>query len=163
MEIRRRDRAVTDPARIRGIVETARFLHLGLVDGGRPYVVPLHYGFELADGTLRLYLHSAREGRKLDVIARNPSCFVEIDCDETLDAEGDVPCRFGAYYASVMGEGTASVVEDPGEKARALRLLTLHQTGREFDFTEAMTRAVAIIRVDVPMDGVTAKERRLPA
>ena len=41
--MRRKDREITDPARIGQILAGARYLHLGMHDGPFPYVVPLHY------------------------------------------------------------------------------------------------------------------------
>ena len=48
----RREFEVTDPAVIREILDGSKFLHLGLVDDGMPYVVPMNYGDRLEDGKL---------------------------------------------------------------------------------------------------------------
>ncbi len=156
--MRRRDREVRDPHIINDIIGRARIVHLGLVDGVRPYVVPLHYGFELSETDsphadarcLTLWCHSAREGRKIDVIRANPTAFVQIDCDETLSSGGERACSYGASYASIMGDAQARVIEEPKEKVRGLTLLMRAQTGRDFTITEAMAASVAVIRIDVP-------------
>ena len=155
--MRRKDREVTDPQEIARIVDTAKILHLGLFDEDYPYVVPLHYGYEWCDGRLFLYLHSAREGHKLDLIACNPHVTAEIECDVELVSGGDVACSYGSTYASVIARGTAALVDDPHEKAHALELLMQHQTGRTFTFNERMTSAVAVVRISV--DSLTAKSR----
>ena len=152
--MRRRDREVRDPHIISDIIGRARIVHLGLVDGVRPYVVPLHYGFEFSEADsphadarcLTLWCHSAREGRKIDVIRANPTAFVQIDCDETLSSGGERACSYGASYASVMGDAQARVIEEPKEKVRGLTLLMRTQTGRDFTITEAMAASVAVIR-----------------
>ena len=156
--MRRTDREITDPDEIGGILERAQVVHLGMVDDGRPYVVPLHYGCEWEDGHLTLWCHGAREGRKLDVIRANPAVFVEIDCDAELVGGGDVACRYGSYYASVMGDGTARVVEDVEEKVHGLQCLMQTQTGRVFEISQQMAAAVAVLRIDVAH--VTAKARK---
>ena len=158
--MRRKDRELTDPAAIEHILSTARIVHLGLVDGNAPYVVPMHYGYALEGGRLTLYLHSAPEGRKLDVLRANPNAFIEIDTGEALISGGDDACRYGAAFESIMGSGRAVLVEDAAEKARGLALLMRTQTGRDFPITEAMTRGVAVIRVDV--EWFTAKRRDMP-
>ena len=157
--MRRKDREITDLNEILSIVERAKILHLGLFDGEYPYVVPLHYGLEWGEGDLTLWCHGAREGRKLDVIRANPTAFVELDCDVEQVSGGDVPCRYGSLYASVMGEGEACVLEDAGEKVRGIELLMRNQTGRDFAVTPQMAAAVSVIRVRVPMGAVTAKSR----
>ena len=70
----RREFEVTDPEVIRDILDSSSYLHLGLVDDGMPYVVPMNYGYTLEEGKLVLYLHSATKGYKLDVIRKNPVC-----------------------------------------------------------------------------------------
>lgn len=159
--MRRKDREITDLAAIEAILKRARVLHLGLADGNMPYVVPMHYGYTLRDGALTFYLHSAQEGRKLDVIRANPNAFVEIDADEALISGGENACRYGASFSSVMASGRAAIVEDAAEKALALEILMRTQTGRAFPITEEMASTVAVIRVDV--DAFSAKQRPAPS
>ena len=114
--MRRQKCEVTDPVKIEQIIKKAGVVHLGMVDEGKAYIVPLHYGYIYKDGGLTLYMHGATEGRKYDVIAANPNVFIEIDTDMVLTSGGEVPCEYGAYYACVMGEGTASILTDVDEK-----------------------------------------------
>ena len=155
--MRRKDREVTDPVRINEILATAKVLHLGLVDNGRPYVVPLHYGFEWEGDQLVLWCHGARQGRKIDVIGQGGPAFVELECDVQDISGGDVPCDYGSAYASIMGDATVTLIEDPAEKARGLKALMRTQTGRDFEFPEARVKAVAVLRIDVPQ--ISAKSR----
>ena len=156
--MRRSDREVTELQQILRIVDGAKILHLGLLDEGCPYVVPMHYGYEYKDGALIFYLHGAREGHKLDLIRRNPSVCVELECETALLSGGDDPCRYSAAFASVIGRGRAELPDDPAQKAEALRRLMLHQTGRDFVIRPEMTAAVAVIRLVIP--DFTAKQRR---
>ena len=43
----RRELEVKDPAVIQNILDGSKFLHLGLVDDGMPYVVPMSYGYKM--------------------------------------------------------------------------------------------------------------------
>ena len=155
--MRRKDREITDAEEIRRILSRARVLHLGLNDDEGPYVVPMHYGFTFEDGKLTLYVHCAKEGRKLDLLRRDGRVFVEIDTDEAL-LPGETACAWGARYASVMGRGRAAIVEDAAEKCRALTLLMRTQTGKDFSITPEMAAAVTVLRIDV--ETYTAKARR---
>ena len=69
--MRRRDREVTDSNEIIHILDTGKVLHLGLVDQGKPYIVPMNYGYILEGDKLVFYLHGALEGRKLDIVRNN--------------------------------------------------------------------------------------------
>ena len=107
----RRERQVTDIDEIIKILDKSKVLHLGLVDGDEPYVVPMNYGYIMEDGKLTIYLHGANRGRKLDLIRANPKVFFEMCCD-IVPFEGEVACKYGITYASVMGRGIAEIVED---------------------------------------------------
>ena len=155
----RREFEVTDQAVIRDILEQSKVLRLGLVDDGMPYVVPMNYGYELEEGKLTLYLHSAVKGYKLDVIAKNPVCCFEMDCGVT-PFEGKVPCPYGITYYSLMGRGEICLVEDAAEKERAMTLLMKTQTGKDFEFNERLVSIVSVLRIDVSV--YTAKHRPLP-
>ena len=90
----RREREVTDIEEIIGILDSAKIVHVGMIDGDMPYVVPMNYGYTLEDGKLTLYLHGAKSGRKLDILRANPKVFVEIDTD-IVPFEGRTACHYG--------------------------------------------------------------------
>ena len=155
----RRERQVFDLAEIKEILDKAKIVHVGMVDGDRPYVVPMNYGYTLIDGELTLYLHGARSGRKLDVIRANPKVFIEIDTD-LVSFEGEVACKYGMSYSSIMGEGIAEIVEDAEGKKQALSVIMKTQTGKDFEFNAPLVSIIAVIRIDVTE--YTAKHRPLP-
>ncbi len=155
----RREREVTDINEIVKILDQAKIAHIGLVDDNMPYVVPMNYGYTLTDGRLTLYIHGATEGRKIDIIRKKPDVFVEIDCD-VVPFEGDIACRYGTSYSSVMAEGTAHILDDIDEKREGLKVLMKTQTGKDFEFTDKMVNVVSVIRIDVKE--FTAKHRPGP-
>ena len=121
--------------------------------------MPKNYGYTMEEGKLVLYLHSALQGKKLDMMRANPKVFFEIDCD-LKPFEGCVPCQYGLVYSSVMGRGTARIVEDVEEKKQAMAILMKTQTGKDFSFEDRLVSIVAVIRIDVTE--YTAKHRPLP-
>ena len=155
----KRESRVTDPTEIIRILDTAKVLHLGLSVNDEPYVVPMNYGYTMEDGKLTLYLHSAVRGKKLDMIQANSKVFFELDCDQ-MPFEGRVPCQYGMVYSSIMGRGTATLVEDPEAKMQAMSILMKTQTGKDFTFNERLVSIVTVIRIDALE--YTAKHRPLP-
>lgn len=155
----KRELLVTDPHQILHILDTGKVLHLGLAVNNEPYVVPMNYGYCLENGKLVLYLHSAVRGKKLDMIRANPRVFFEIDCD-LMPFEGRVPCQYGLVYSSLMGRGTAVLVDDVEEKKQAMSILMKTQTGKDFTFEDRLVTIVSVIRIDV--EEYTAKHRPLP-
>ena len=155
----KRERQITDREQILRILDTARVLHLGLAVDNEPYVVPMNYGYTMEADRLILYLHSALRGKKLDMVRSNPKVFFELECDLT-PFDGEKPCQYGLSYSSVMGRGTAQIVEDVEEKKRAMAVLMKSQTGTDFSFDDRMVQIVAVIRIDVTE--YTAKHRPMP-
>ena len=155
----KREFQITDENQIRAILDTAKVLRLGLAVDNEPYVVPMNYGYTMEDGKLVLYLHSAVRGKKLDMIRANSRVFFELDCDVT-PFEGQVACQYGLTYSSIMGRGTARIVEDVEEKMQAMSILMKTQTRKDFTFNERLVSIVAVIRIDV--EEYTAKHRPLP-
>ena len=155
----KRERQVTDPEQILHILETGKVLHLGLAVDNEPYVVPMNYGHIMEDGKLTIYLHSATKGKKLDMIRENSRVFFEIDCDR-MPFEGQLPCQYGMVYSSIMGRGTARIIDDVEEKKRAMAILMKTQTEKDFVFDDKLVSIVSVIRIDVAE--YTAKHRPLP-
>lgn len=58
----RREVEVTDKNEMTRILDTCKYLHLGLIDGDKPFIVTLNYGheFDVTDERLVLYLHSSK-------------------------------------------------------------------------------------------------------
>ena len=108
--MRRSDREVTEIDQVMEIMDQAKILHLGMFAEGYPYIVPLHYGYEYENGVLTFYLHSARKGRKLDLLRANPHVCVELEANVELVSGHDIPCRYGAAFSSVIGTGKAEIV-----------------------------------------------------
>lgn len=156
----RRERQVTDMGEIREILEKGKVVHIGMIDGDEPYVVPMNYGYTMdEDGKLSLYLHGATQGRKLDVLRQNPKVFFSIESD-VEPFSGDVACRYGMAYRSLMGRGTAVFIEDPQGKIDAMIKLMKNQTGGDFTFDEKLVKVVSVLRIDVTE--YTAKKREMP-
>ncbi len=155
----RREKEVTDEQAILHILDTAQVVHLGLAVDNEPYVVPMNYGYTLEDGQLNLYIHSSCNGKKWEMLRKNPNVFFEMECD-LMPFAGDVACRYGMAYSSLMGRGKAEFVEGIPEKQLALSAIMKAQTGKDFSFEPKMTTIVTIVKIKV--SEFTAKRRYLP-
>lgn len=148
-EMRRQDRRITDPVVIRAVLDKCRTLHLGLVEDGRAYIVPLNYGWTEENGRYTLYAHSAAEGRKIDLIRGGADVGFEMETGvEYFDA--DTACGWGNRYESIIGEGRATLLETPEEKRQALAAIMAHYSARkDYTFEDAMVNLVQVIQIDV--------------
>lgn len=141
--MRRSDREITDLDEILSIINDCKVIHLAMVDDGEPYLLPLNFGYTCEGGAFSFFCHSAREGRKLDILRKNPTVAFEMDCRGALD-EHDVACQCGYYFASVTGVGHVEFL-DGEEKLVALTSLMRHMAGREDQFTEQQARTVEVL------------------
>lgn len=141
--MRRSDREITDLGEILSIINDCKVIHLAMVDDGEPYLLPLNFGYACEGGAFSFFCHSAREGRKLDILRKNPTVAFEMDCRGALD-EHDVACQCGYYFASVTGVGHVEFL-DGEEKLVALASLMRHMAGREDQFTEQQARTVEVL------------------
>ncbi len=118
--LRRDDRAITGTEHVDRLIAEGRFATFALANDNEPYCVTLTYGFDRE--ARRLYFHVAHEGQKLDWIARNPaSCGTIVHASEYSHGECAHP------YESVVMRGRFRVVDDPAEKAQAIRTLVWQQ------------------------------------
>ena len=156
----RRERQIFDIDKILEILEKSKVVHIGMVDGDEPYVVPMNYGYTYENEKLTIWLHGATTGRKLDIIRKNPKVFFEMECD-LVPFEGDVACKYGLSYSSLMGKGIATIIEESEEKQKALSYLMKTQAGMDFEFNEKLASVVGIIKIEV--SEFTAKHRPLPS
>jgi nitroimidazol reductase NimA-like FMN-containing flavoprotein (pyridoxamine 5'-phosphate oxidase superfamily) len=161
MAMRRSDREVTDIEDKLEIIRRCKTLRLALAEQNQPYVVPLNFGFEYQDGILTLYMHGAREGKKADILNRNKQVCFEMDGAHAL-IPGKEPARYSFAYESVIGFGTAEILEKDDEKTHGLNLLMKHQTGedREYAYPPEQLERTLVFRVRV--SSFTAKRNSPP-
>lgn len=147
--MRRNDREVSNIEEIKCIIEKCKVCHLAMVDKGLPYVVPLNFGYIIDNKSLTLFFHSAKTGRKLDILNENNAVCFEMAHEGQLHCVDD-PCRSGYYYDSVHGFGNVEFIEDISEKCNALTMLMKHQTKQDFVFTEEQATSVCVFKVVSP-------------
>jgi uncharacterized protein len=69
-----------------------------------------------------LYFHSAKEGKKIDIIRKNNQVCFEMDVEGEI-VKGQKACFWGMKYVSVIGFGQAFFIEDNIGKRKALDIL----------------------------------------
>ena len=155
--MRRKNLEEKDINVIEDILKECKVCRISLCCDGVPYIVPMNFGYEIKENNLTLYFHSALEGRKTDGIKKGETVCFEMDCGHELTGK-DTACSYGFLFQSVIGWGTAEIVEEEAEKILGLERLMLHQTGREFSITPKEAASVAVFRIQV--ESLTGKARR---
>jgi len=142
--MRRSEREITGREVIDAIIRQCLVCRLGLSDGEEPYIVPLCFGY---DGEA-LYFHSASDGRKIDILRKNSRVCFEFDIPEGM-REAEEGCRWGIKYRSVIGFGTAEIVDDQEDKKKALGIIMAQYSGRKYVFPEDAVARTAVIKVAI--------------
>ncbi len=140
--MRRNEKAVTDRGELEAIIRAGKICRLALTDEPIPYLVPLNYGFR--DGAL--YFHSAREGRKIELMKAHPPVAFEISLDLGIVA-GEQACNWGATYRCVMGQGRIEFIEAPEEKRQALDAIMAQYATGEFSYPDAAIDKTCVYRL----------------
>jgi len=131
------------------VLDKAKVCRLALCDGKQPYIVPLNFGYTYREGVLRLYFHSAREGKKIDIIRENPKACFEAEGGQEL-IQGESACSHGFAFESVIAFGEIRFVESREEKIEALNAIMLRQTGKPgpWEYTEEALARTAVYQLE---------------
>ena len=154
-QMRRKDRKVTEPEKIREIIAACDVLRLGLADGEYPYIVPVNFGWEEKEGQVSFYLHGAMEGHKADLLRQNGVCSFQMDCGHRV-----VPLPgYGitTRYGCVMGKAAVTQLTEE-EKAPAMQLLIDRYLPSAPDCPPQAMARTAMWRLDVTEMSVKANE-----
>lgn len=142
--MRRKEKQITEKNEIEFIIRKSTVCRLGLADAGRPYIVPLCFGYR--DNAL--YFHSAGEGQKIEILKKNNQVCFEFDADCELRT-GKTACAWGMRYRSVIGFGTATLIEDPAQKREALDIIMMQYAVGPFEYSQKSFDRALAIKVDI--------------
>ena len=126
--MRRTDREITDAEKITQIIQTCHCCRLGFCDNGAVYIVPLNFGYAEENGKRVFYFHSAKSGRKLDLIAGTPSVGFVLDVNRPVSKR----YRHGARF--LCGGGLAERSGFAGSDAAQYRKRRLDVFRRDVGF-----------------------------
>ncbi|MEN6293848.1 MAG: pyridoxamine 5'-phosphate oxidase family protein [Methanobacterium sp.] len=152
--MRRSDKEIKDKNCIEWILKKAKVCRIALCDKNKPYIVPMNFGFD----DNYIYLHSAREGRKIDLIKENNNICFEADI-ETEIVTADNACNWGMKYYSVIGSGKAHFIEDKNEKRNALNVIMQkysEKPGESFEYSKPSLDKITVIKVEI--ESLTGKK-----
>lgn len=127
------------------ILSSQLICRLAMVDGGRPYIIPVNYGYR--DGCL--YIHSAPEGKKIDLLRTNPEVCFEVE-DKMEITKGEKACDWSTRYRSVVGYGTAEILSDGESKQKGLELLMAQHGAPELkEFNQKNLDRMVILKLTI--------------
>lgn len=152
--MKKKEKEVTDINTISGILAEGTVCHLAFSDEPAPYIVAMNYGF-CADDKVVMYFHTAKTGKKLDLLKKNNYVCFQVDTGHRL-VGGKTACSYTMEFKSVVGYGHLSMVDDKEEKKDALDRIMQQYTGKAaWNYPCKMLEATCILKLVAT--GITGK------
>jgi hypothetical protein len=153
--MRKINKKVSDEETI-GFLKKGQTIHLALTDGNTPYCVPMSYGYK--DGAI--YMHCAHEGRKIDMINKNPLTAFTVVADSEL-IKKETSCGWTIHFESVMGEGRIEILSDDGEKRSGLDAIMEHYGRFENSYPDEILGRTCVLKLTI--DSCVGKKSPAPS
>ncbi len=151
----KRDNAIKDIVelhKLEDIIKKCKICRVGMVDVDSPYVLAMNFGYE--DQTI--WLHCAKEGKKIDILKRNNKVCIEFDTDHKLFFRHEhVACSWRYAYRGVLVHGRAMFVDDYDEKIKGLNIFMKNYSDRDFEYSKPAVNNIQIIKI--PIESITGR------
>ena len=151
----KRDKAIKDIIELEelvDIIKKCKICHVGMVDGDTPYVLAMNFGY--ADQAI--WLHCAKEGKKIDILKHNNKICIEFDTDHKLFARHEhVACSWRLAYRSVIVQGHALFIDDYDEKVKGLNIFMKNYSDQDFEYSKPSVDNIQIIKI--PIESITGR------
>lgn len=146
--MRRKDRELVDKPELVEILSNAYACRIAINTGAAPYIVPLNFGFSW-DENLELYFHSAKIGRKIDLLKSNSMVGFEIDTSHEL-VKSEKACNWSMKYRSIIGSGIIDFIMEDDLRKNALNKIMSKYGYTEIPvFNEASLKEIIIYKLVV--------------
>ncbi|MDR1245933.1 MAG: pyridoxamine 5'-phosphate oxidase family protein [Clostridiales Family XIII bacterium] len=152
--MRAAQREVKDFNKIADIVARCETVRIGFFGEEYPYIVPLTFGYETADGKLLLYVHGAKEGLRHELAAKNPKVCVEADI---FNGYAETQRGVTTTYESVIGFGTIELAGH-ADSVKGLDLMMAHCGASGYSAEQCMSLGITSV-YKITVESVTGKVR----
>lgn len=143
--MRKKNQEITDQKIIEEILSESEICRLAMMDGDKPYILPFNYGYK--DNCI--YIHCAKEGKKINLLRKNGEVCFEIEHTAQL-IEREKACDWTERYRSIVGYGLVEILTEFEEKEKGLEIL-MRSNGMkgEISFKMSNVEAVAILVLNI--------------
>ena len=157
--VREPERGVYDLETVYRILDEGFLCHVGFAVDNQPFVIPTSYGRKGAS----LYIHGSAASRMLRQMKDGVAVCVTVTLLDGLVLARSI-FNHSMNYRSVVILGKATLVDEPGEKLAALRVLSEHILPDRWDNVrqpnERELKATSVLHV--PIEEYSAKVRTGP-
>lgn len=153
--MRRTDREITERAEIDSLLKQGKYVSIAMCRDNHPYLVTLSYGYDQEGNCL--YLHTGRQGLKLEFLKENSSVCASV----VLDG-GYIDGRCAHRYRSAVLFGTVAEVLELEEKKHGLEIILNHLEAEPEPIrartlpNDTVYQKVTVLRIDI--ETITGKQ-----
>jgi nitroimidazol reductase NimA-like FMN-containing flavoprotein (pyridoxamine 5'-phosphate oxidase superfamily) len=143
--MRKVNQEIKDPKVLEEILSAAIICRVAMLDGDLPYIVPFNYGYK--EGCI--YIHSAQEGKKINLIQQNKQVCFEVEENAEI-AKGEKACTWTTRYRSVVGYGTMEILSDDQSKQQGLEvIMAQHGAPELIEFNPKNLNRLVILKLSI--------------
>ncbi len=150
--MRRKDKEVKTFDTILDIITKSNIIRIAINDGEYPYIIPFNYGYYENS----FFIHSAKKGKKIDLLKINNKVGFEIDFLNQIITH-EISCEWTTKYQSIIGSGTIEIQDSLDDIISGLDIIMKHH-GKEGEnrYNEANLKNIVILKLS-PIS-MTAKQ-----
>ncbi len=150
--MRKTNQEITDKSVLDEILTNSKICRLGMIDNRLPYVLPFNFGYH----ENCIYIHSAPEGKKIDILKKNPLVCFEVEQQADI-VEDEIACKWSTLYRSVVGYGNVQLVTEFEAKKRGLEIImTQHGYKGKMEFETKEVEFIVILKLQI--ESMTGKQ-----
>ena len=143
--MRKARQEIKDEKALEEILRGATICRMAMMDGDLPYIIPFNYGYR--DGCL--FIHSAPEGKKIDLLMKKSHVCFEVE-DSMEITKGDQACDWTTRYRSVVGYGNVEILSDEASKQLGLEvIMAQHGAPQLIEFNPKNMKRMVILKLTV--------------
>ena len=146
--MRLKNREITEWNDIIETIKKCEVCRIAMNDESAPYIVPLNFGMEVIEKELYLFFHSALEGKKVDLLRKNPHVAFEMEREHEIYVN-DANTMCSCAYASIIGKGIMEEVESKDKKRTMDILLAQVPEHQNVKYNEKVLDKVIMWRLRV--------------
>ena len=139
---------ITDINEIDAVLNDAQMCRIALLDGDKPYIAPMLFGYCLSGGNPEFYFRCGEKNELIDIIKKNNKAAFEIDrLYEVVPGEKN-QSLFEAAYEFVGGTGTIEFITGIDKITGFSHILKKYnKNGGECNISEQILNSFAVLKL----------------
>lgn len=150
--MRRLDKEINDPEILRHILTKAQVIRVAFSIDNIPHILPLSFGYHKN----KLFIHSATEGTKIEMIKKNDYVCFEMELYSEI-LRDEIACNWTTKYRSIIGWGSIRIVNGTNEKIKGLDIImNKYGSPGTHEYNSALLEEMFLLEIDI--ERITGKQ-----